>query len=349
MWLFFLIYIAVCIYKVKIVGKENKTEYMSIEKTQSIKGIFILLVFFSHFNSYVVFENPYDMAYKNIFSMFGQTMVTLFMFYSGYGVMEAIKRKGMSYVNHMPVRRIASTLFKFDLAVIIYAVIALLSGGWISGKQFLLSLVAWESVGNSNWYIFAILVLYLFTYIAFRLCSDKMGVYIPAFLVLIFTCAYIIIFVRFQLKAIWWYDTVLCYVAGMWYSLLRDKIECIVNRNNVLYVVTLGILVAATAFCKMHSGNKKIYLLLMLFFTATVIVITMKVSFDNKILRWCGRHLFEIYIMQRVPMIIFAQIGILDFNMYLYFVICLIATVGITVLFEKFSSAAWNCIIQKRT
>lgn len=75
----------------------------------------------------------------------------------------------------------------------------------------------------------------------------------------------------------------------------------------------------------------------------------MKVSFDNKILRWCGRHLFEIYIMQRVPMIIFAQIGILDFNMYLYFVICLIATVGITVLFEKFSSAAWNCIIQKRT
>ena len=35
--------------------------------------------------------------------------------------------------------------------------------------QFLLSLVCWESIGNSNWFIFAILVLYLITTASFLL------------------------------------------------------------------------------------------------------------------------------------------------------------------------------------
>lgn len=258
--------------------------------------------------------------------------------------MESIRKKGMTYVNSIPVRRIANTLFKFDIAVVIYAIIGISFGETISGKQFLRSLIAWDSVGNSNWYIFAILVLYSFTYISFKICANRTAICIPAFLVLLFTCAYIIVFVRFQLKAIWWYDTVLCYAAGMLYSLYRSKIERIINKNNIFYIVTLGILMTGTAFCKTYSGNKKIYLMMMLFFTATVIVITMRISLDNKILRWCGSHLFEIYIMQRIPMIIFGKIGILDVSIYLYFIVCLITTCGIAVLFRKISGWAWKFV-----
>lgn len=344
MWVFFLIYVVICIYKIKFYSKEKESGYMSIEKTQSIKGIFILLVFFSHFNSYIVFFNPYDLAYKKIFTMFGQTMVTLFMFYSGYGVMESIKKKGLSYVNNIPVKRIANTLFKFDIAVIIYAIIAILFEETISWKQFFFSLIAWDSVGNSNWYIFAILMLYLFTYIAFKICSNRMGEYIPAIILLIFTYVYIVVFVRYNLKAVWWYDTVLCYVAGVFYSLVRNKIEKIINRNNIYYIFVFGLLIAATVFCKKHSWNLKIYLLQMLFFTAMIVVMTMRISFDNKILRWCGRHLFEIYIMQRIPMIILSKTGMFNWNIYLCFIICVVLTFGITILFEKVSTNAWNML-----
>lgn len=45
MLLFFLIYIGICLYKIKVRGVKNYSGYMSVEKTQSIKGIFILLVF----------------------------------------------------------------------------------------------------------------------------------------------------------------------------------------------------------------------------------------------------------------------------------------------------------------
>lgn len=33
----------------------------------------------------------------------------------------------------------------------------------------LLSLIGWENVGNSNWYIFCIICCYAFTYIAFKI------------------------------------------------------------------------------------------------------------------------------------------------------------------------------------
>lgn len=346
MLIYFLIYVIICLYGVKIIGNKNSSEYISVEKTQSIKGIFILMVFFSHFNSYVVFDNPFDLKYKEIFGFFGQTMVTLFMFYSGYGVMESIKKKGMPYVDQMPVRRILGTLFKFDIAVVIYAVISILFGGTITGKQFLLSLVAWDSVGNSNWYIFAILALYIFTYIAFKICAGKCGNYIPAILVLIFTCAYIVGFVKFNLKAVWWYDTVMCYVFGMFYSLFHVEIEKRVNKNLICYIIALAACVAVTAYFKTHSGLK-MYLLLMLSFTGTVIVFSMRIALDNKILRWCGKHLFEIYIMQRIPMIVFKEMGVLEFNMYVYFILCLTATVGISVVFEKFCGNIWNYTREK--
>ena len=61
MFVFFGLFVLLCIYKVQLRpknGEKYMTDYMSVEKTMSIKGIFILIVFFSHFNSYVSFSSP---------------------------------------------------------------------------------------------------------------------------------------------------------------------------------------------------------------------------------------------------------------------------------------------------
>ena len=39
-------------------------------------------------------------------------------------------------------------------------------------------------------------------------------------------------------------------------------------------------------------------------FTAAVVMLTMKISFDSRILRWFGQHLFGIYIIQRIPFMV---------------------------------------------
>ena len=96
----------------------------------------------------------------------GQLVVVMFLFYSGYGVASQIRHRGNSYVKQMPKCRVMKTLLNFDIAVCFFIVLDILLTRPFSISQILLSFVAWDSVGNSNWYIFIILLCYIFTYVA---------------------------------------------------------------------------------------------------------------------------------------------------------------------------------------
>lgn len=348
MFLFFGLFVLLCLYKVQFKtpnGEKYMTDYMSVEKTMSIKGIFILIVFFSHFNSYVTFSSPVETYYVKIFQHIGQAMVTLFLFYSGYGVMESIKKKKMAYVHKIPVTRILGTYFRFDIAVLIFIIVQTILGKTFPVSQYLLSFTGWDAVGNSNWYIFAVIVAYLITFIAFEICRDKGKFYPAAVLVTAGCFAYIFVLYFFDLKDGYWFDTIICYACGVWYSLLRDKFEKIINKNLALYIVFfLGTAAGTLCFLMKRSSGFVYTELYMLFFTAFVVIMSMRISFHNKILMWCGKNLFGLYIMQRIPMIIFKAVGVADFNVYLYFVLCVIVTVPVAWAFEKITGKLWKII-----
>ena len=101
---FIAVFIIICLIGVQLSPKDGGnyiSDYMSVDKTMAIKGIFIIIVFFSHFNSYATFRSALDLAYLEDFSKIGQRMVAMFMFYSGYGVMESVKKKNMGYVKRI--------------------------------------------------------------------------------------------------------------------------------------------------------------------------------------------------------------------------------------------------------
>ncbi|MBR3868117.1 MAG: acyltransferase family protein [Clostridia bacterium] len=355
MFLFFGLFVLLCLYKVQLKpknGEKYMTDYMSVEKTMSIKGIFILIVFFSHFNSYVTFSSPAEYYYVKIFHIIGQAMVTLFLFYSGYGVMESIKKKGMRYVHKIPVTRILGTYFRFDIAVLIFIIVQTILGNIFPVSQYLLSFTGWDAVGNSNWYIFAVIVAYFVTFVSFEICrlltkkaSTQAYNYLSAVFVTLGCLAYIFVLAYFKLKSMYWFDTIICYACGIWYSLLRDKIEKKINKNFVVYAVFFIGTAAGTLYFMLKRGsgfvNAELY---MLFFVSFVVIMSMRVSFHNKILMWCGKNLFGLYIMQRIPMIVFKAIGVADFNVYLYFVLCVAVTVPVAWAFEKYTVKLWNLI-----
>lgn len=338
----------ICLYGVQLKPKNGEkfmTDYMSVDKTMSIKGIFIIIVFFQHFNSYVTYTATLDVFYKNAFNQIGQCMVTLFLFYSGYGVMESIKKKNMAYVHKIPVTRVLGTLFRFDIAIILFIIVQSLLGRTFPVKQYLLSFTSWDSVGNSNWYIMAILVSYIVTFIAFEICRDKGKYYPAAALVTVGIVIYVFILWFFKLKDRYWYDTIILYACGIWYSLLREKTERIINRNIAVWAVIFLITAACTAYFAKNRDASIIHVeLCMLFFTAFIVILSMRVSFHNKVLMWCGKNLFGLYILQRIPMIIFKDLGVADFNIYLYFVLCLVVTVPFAWLFEKYTGKLWKKI-----
>ena len=348
MIVFIILYAALCLWKVQLkpsTGSNYIKDYASVDKTMSMKGIFIIMVFFSHFNSYVTYTAPLDVAYKTYFSMIGQCMVTMFMFWSGYGVMESVRKKGMSYVGKIPLTRVLGTYFRFDIAIVLFAVLQLILGNVYKPSQYLLSLIGWDSLGNSNWYIFAIAVAYALTFIAFEIGRDKGKWFISASILTVGIVAYIYILAHFKLKEVWWYDTIICYACGVWYSLCREVIEKIINKNIFVWLVFFAVSAAGTLYFIKTGKNSFLHReLCMLFFTAFMVIMSMHISLHNKILKWCGQHLFGLYILQRIPMIVFREIGVAEFNIYLYFVLCAAVTVVMAWLFEKYTGILWKKI-----
>ena len=89
------------------------------------------------------------------------------MFYSGYGMLESIKSKGMDYVKSIPGKRFAKVLLHMEIAVLLFLLTDFAIGKSYGLKTTLLSFTFWTSIGNSNWYIFIILCLYLIVFSAF--------------------------------------------------------------------------------------------------------------------------------------------------------------------------------------
>lgn len=151
-----------------------------------------------------------------------------------------------------------------------------------------------------------------------------------------------------HLKEVWWYDTAICYALGMYYSLFKEKIENVLS-NKIIYFVFFVITAIATfgLIACIELGLGKIFdLILMPVFTSFVVLLTMKVSFNNALLRWFGNHLFEIYILQRIPMILFSYFD-LNKKPYLYLVVCFITTLLLAWGFKPLIDKTWKNITKK--
>ena len=94
--------------------------YISKDAIQPVKGLFILLVFLSHFSGYINRDMAVDGVYVMVRRWLGQMIVVPFLFYSGFGVSESIRKKGQAYLRMFPVRRIFNVAFQFAVAVAIY-------------------------------------------------------------------------------------------------------------------------------------------------------------------------------------------------------------------------------------
>lgn len=314
-----------------------RTDYLSVERTNCIKGIFIILVFFSHIvNGYVTFDGTWDVTYMYVRKVLGQSVVSLFLFYSGYGIYLKLCNTG-GYCQTIPIRRILPTLIKFDIAVILFAIYGYATGSRYGVKKLLLTFLGWDGIGNSNWYIFCILWLYLFVYLSFGTFKDKKTAMVA---MLLLTCCYIGILSKYKGTAHWWYDTALCYVAGMLYARYQKQIESKVDENLNTWIFSVA--VTGLLFCVtyLHKDNAVLYQIMILAFMIFVVFITMHIQIKNKVLEWFGNNLFELYILQRLPMMLFKRVGLASYNRYLYVAVCFVITMIMAVIFR-------NCISNK--
>ncbi len=311
-------------------GQFNKS-YLSIEDTTSIKGIFVLLVFCSHFIQYYDLVTTIDQGYMPFRKFLGQLVVVMFLFYSGYGILESIKKKGVNYVKKIPVNRCVKVLLHLDIAVVLFIIFDFIIGKELTVKKVLLSLIGWANVGNSNWFIFTIVVLYLITFIVFMIFRKHL--WLGALFTTALTVVYMYIMNDYQDK--YWFNTALCFALGMWYSIFKEKIEKILMKNEIIYWAVLGVTAFALLWCYKNRKEFAIYEAYTILFTLLIVFGSMKIKIGNQILDWFGKHVFSIYILQRIPMTIFGYFPVIEKNVYFYFTLSIALTVLMAQYFDK--------------
>ncbi len=330
LFIYLLFIFLLCLWGIRISTDED---YLSKERCNSIKGIFILLIFLSHSLQYIkasgyVFSGI-DALTPVIVNYIGQLVVVMFLFYSGYGVATQILSKGEKYVEQMPKRRILNTLLNFDIAVCFFIVLALILSQPLSIKQVFLSFLAWDSVGNSNWYIFVIIVCYILTYLAHRISSQYIGV------VLFLFCVIVMILLSFY-KERWWYDTILTYPIGFLYGQFRNHVELVLKKYYFPIVLMLTVIFLFTHGFS-HSLKGLVPNIMAIAFALIVVMLTMRIKIDNSWLQWLGSHLFPLYIYQRLPMIAiyhYLSDGFVSHYPFVYLVSCLLVTCLIALYYN---------------
>ena len=130
---------------------------------------------------------------------------------------------------------------------------------------------------------------------------------------------------------------------GMIFSLYKNKIENLMFKKRVNYYICLLTLLAVfLLFVKFYnipfSGFIK-----NLVFCMLVVVFTARVKLQNKFLVFCGKHLFELYILQRIPMIVFENIGLKAYP-EIYFILSFLFTLILIVPFKFICSKVTGVI-----
>ena len=283
--------------------------FLSKATTTAVKGVFVVLIFCSHIREFMVLSPQWwNTSYTTILDHLGQLIVAVFFLYSGYGIWESLKRKP-DYPQHFFKNRFLKTLFHFDVAVLLFIIVQLFIPITYSAKRYVFCWIGWESVGNYNWFIFVILVLYLIALTALLLQQRKTfgGIWLTVLLT-----AGLWAWLNFIMhKPAWWIDTMAAFPLGMVLSRYKDSVTGALEqlpRHILITVISLVFM----GIIHMEFGLD-IYGLAACAFCCLIVVLTSWINIGNPALAWLGKNAFTIFIIQRLPMIVLSSAGIDQF------------------------------------
>lgn len=310
MILFIVILFAVCCFGMRFSSFHQ--DYSSLQTTTAIKGVFAILIVFPHLKGYITLDPGVfsDRSYNSILSFFGQLVVSVYFFYSGYGIFESVRRK-KGYSKFFFRNRILRVLIHFDIAVFLFLIVQTILGNKFEPSNYLLCWCGWQSIGNSNWFIFDLLVVYLLTWGVLLIQEKRSSKPYEAAILISIACSIFYLMLRYAKGGqYWWYDTLLTFPAGMWFSCLQNTatFQRIMDKKWTRYLVIILSLLLFLGW-RVHFGIDYLGICSIIFaFALTMGGVWVKIG--NPVLAWCGKFCFPIYILQRLPMIVLSHLGI---------------------------------------
>ena len=312
--MFVLITLGVLLFGIKFAPRGTFHEdSFSVGQTRALKGIFALAVMFHHLYSYLL---PSFLSLK-YFRDVGFLMVGGFFLISGYGLMYGVKNKS-KYLKGFFVKRILPLILAYYVIDIFYIALKYLTPNMdMETFKFYLK----ESIfGLQLWFVPVMILLYVLFRISFIGHDKRKNKIISPVILTSLILVYIALFTYTQHLSIdgravndrygcQWNDTVLCFAVGMWYCIVKDKINSFLKK--FYYPVTVVALVLfGYLFIKVLRLPPYVwptapdYLIIReicaVMFCLVTILLSMKVRIGNGLLNFCGDHSYEIYLSHAI-------------------------------------------------
>ena len=225
--------------------------YLSHERTNLINAFFIIIIVLRHIRQQVIPFDGMDELYIHLYEQkAGQSIVSTFFVFSGYGIMMSLMRKKETYLKELMSKRFVTLYFNM-------AVCAL-----VSALTFIVTYTTWDKalwhfvltcMGlGGYWFIIMTLVIYITTWSAFSIAGLKRP---TTAIILSGVLIYVVCIALIPYKPGWWLDTELCFPCGMLLALYREKLDTILSRTK-LPILIIGLIMSILGWYLMQYCSR---------------------------------------------------------------------------------------------
>ncbi len=322
----------------KINTDKLHSDALSKNVSNSVRGMAALFVLFHHFYQRTYFiANPY---LGKIFEVMGYLAVSVFFFYSGYGLMVSYKTKSISYIKKFPENRLLPFYFTYLLFVVLSIIEKIIIGSDIAFADLIHSFFFYETIVTYGWYFQTILLFYLIFYFVFRFIkNDNMKIIMMASCVTIYIAAYHVLEVS-SAK----YISALSFVLGILWCFSENKIIH-TKKKTVLTILISGFLFLMLLLLSFVTENRHIRYLsraiasplfvILLLTLISIINERLPVLIENKFTTWLGNNSLEIYVVQGIFFELLRSKLIYVENSYIYIICVFCGTMLFAPLLNK--------------
>lgn len=275
-------------------GEWNE-EYFDIKQTKAIRGFCAIGILLHHLAQRTAaswLDSKYIIHGLDFFVDIGYIFVGMFIFISGYGLYKSYKNKENYFDDYFSKR-----IFPLVLAYVTTSLIYYLYKGIPS---------------SYTWYVAAICYCYIVFYVAFKRSNNE---YLSLFFVLLATFIYCA-FCKFMMFGGWCYNVIGLFLVGIVYAKFEKHIIKLFKKTYIPLLLVALILMIVFRYYGLHYETiiynvtkESVYdryslliilyrFLAALFFVLTIMLISLKCKFNNKVLSFYNNISLEFYLIQ---------------------------------------------------
>ena len=210
------LWIILLLASLKPVNEEFNREYLSKKNCNQLRGFLALTILLYHTSQKT--ETGILLPW---FSTFGYLAVSVFYFFSGYGLQKSYERN-KDYKDWFLLKRLPKVVIPYLIAVILFWIMNnCLLGKDLSTKDVLKTFLSGHPIVTYSWYIISIVNYYVMFWLLMKICgNNKLTMLIGA---CVWHMAYIFLCWKMGYST-WWYSDGHLLIIGMAWAAYEDQI-----------------------------------------------------------------------------------------------------------------------------